>query len=339
MEPDKPAKPDKAHRPGRAGRSGGKRDSAGDPGGATTTTPTATPTSSAPATAPPATTTTPPATTTTPPATTTTPEPTGIGQPQNATRAGDRRAAKNRTSTGARGIGTASATSPATAVGGAAESGGERANQNKDSKDRGPSVVERIVNRIPPQLIAALCAMALLALSFALLSLRERRRYARARQDALIDPVTGIANRLAFERRMSLEWNRAKRYQRPLGVLLLDLDDFKRVNDTHGHAEGDRVLQEAATTLDARVRDTDFAARVGGDEFVVLCPETDADGLEYLAGSLRAEIKDLPVGASLGLAEHRPDDQSPAELMQRADTAMYNDKDRKHLAERRSLAA
>ena len=84
----------------------------------------------------------------------------------------------------------------------------------------------------------------------------------------------GIATRVAFEERLAEEWRRAKRYRRRLGLLMLDLDDLDEMNATHGRAAGDRVLREVAACISAVIRDSDVAARIARNEFVVLCPET-----------------------------------------------------------------
>jgi len=80
---------------------------------------------------------------------------------------------------------------------------------------------------------------------------------------ARTDPLTGLPNRRAFREALEREWLRAQRYRRPLGLFLLDLDDFKQVNDEHGHLVGDQVLRQVASTLRGAIRDTDFIARYG----------------------------------------------------------------------------
>jgi diguanylate cyclase (GGDEF)-like protein len=171
-----------------------------------------------------------------------------------------------------------------------------------------------------------LLVLAGLTTSFGLMSLRERRRSVRAANDALADPLTGLSNRHGFESQLGKEWKRAERYSHPLGLLLLDLDGFKQVNDTHGHATGDRVLREAAAVIVGRVRETDVAARLGGDEFVVICPETHGPGLEALADGLRDELAEHSIAASVGFAQREDADAGPSELIARADEAMYRQK-------------
>lgn len=187
-------------------------------------------------------------------------------------------------------------------------------------------VITQIVEKIPAWMRWALIALALAALISSALLAREMHRRREAEEDAMVDALTGISNRKAFERRLDLEWKRAERYGRSLGLLLLDLDGFKQVNDIHGHAAGDVVLREVAERLDQRMRDTDLVARIGGDEFAVICPETGARDLESISNHLaEAATRDLtnPVGVSIGVAEYRPGDPSMDELIDRADQAMY----------------
>lgn len=191
------------------------------------------------------------------------------------------------------------------------------------------SVVSVLVDVIPASLRLMLIAAGVLAAALAALSLRERHIRRRAERVALVDPLTGIPNRLAFEEGLTRAWKHAQRYGRPLGLLLMDLDGFKQVNDRAGHAAGDRLLSEVATKLTARMRDTDTLARFGGDEFVAICPETEGPALEGMVRSLRdftSEALSLPVRLSIGAAQFKPDDTQPLDLLIRADEAMYRQK-------------
>jgi diguanylate cyclase (GGDEF)-like protein len=152
---------------------------------------------------------------------------------------------------------------------------------------------------------------------------------------ALIDPVTKLPNRQAFEDRLTMEWKRSERYERELGLLLLDLDDFKQINDSQGHAKGDEVLRRTAQSLSDRIRESDMAARFGGDEFVVLCPETDAPGMKALARSLEERLKAASIHTSVGFTQREPEDEGPEEFVDRADAAMYRRKQRRHVARER----
>jgi diguanylate cyclase (GGDEF)-like protein len=161
--------------------------------------------------------------------------------------------------------------------------------------------------------------------SSALFAPRSRR----SRKDALIDPLTGIPNRLAFDERLSEEWRRARRYKRPLGLLMLDLDELKEINDTEGHAAGDRVLRAVAECISEDIRHSDQVARLGGDEFVVLCPETPAEALNQTAEKLRERLEARGIAISMGRAELEPGDESPHDLVARADVAMHQHKQRR----------
>ena len=179
---------------------------------------------------------------------------------------------------------------------------------------------------MPDELKLALALAIALAIGVALALLRERRRSRRAQESALRDPLTSLANRVAFDQRMAIEWERFRRHGRPFGVLMLDLDELKRVNDEHGHSAGDRVLQQAGASIGERVRRSDFPARFGGDEFCVISAETDEDGLRDFGESLRRSIEADGNPVSVGWALASPDDEGPVPLLDRADSAMYEDK-------------
>jgi diguanylate cyclase (GGDEF)-like protein len=201
-----------------------------------------------------------------------------------------------------------------------------------------PSLVGRVINHIPAEYRIALIGLALLSALFAGISLRERRRSRRVERQALVDTLTALPNRQAFERRLAKEWRRAERYERDVGVLMLDLDDFKAINDGQGHAAGDRALGEAAMLISGRIRSADLAARWGGDEFVVLCPETNAVGLKVLARSLEDRLKHAGIASSAGYAERESGDLGPADMLARADVSMYARKQRERKrTERRSV--
>jgi diguanylate cyclase (GGDEF)-like protein len=152
---------------------------------------------------------------------------------------------------------------------------------------------------------------------------------------AATDALTGLANRRAFDAVLEREVERARRYRRPLSLVLLDLDHFKMVNDTHGHAVGDAVLTTAATIIAALIRGTDTAARVGGEEIALLLPETTIDGAVEFADRVRSALEQarhatvagartLRVTASAGVASVPVlGGHDPAALYRAADRALY----------------
>ncbi|MGH9901603.1 MAG: diguanylate cyclase [Pyrinomonadaceae bacterium] len=151
---------------------------------------------------------------------------------------------------------------------------------------------------------------------------------------AFTDHVTGLANRRRFERQLEREVTRTTRYGRQFCLLLIDIDNFKRVNDTYGHDAGDEAIRFLASALQSGTRGIDMAARVGGDEFAIILPETDfAKGLE-VAERLRAAVAamDVPVAgritASFGLAEFPLCARDRRELYAAADAALYEAKRR-----------
>lgn len=147
------------------------------------------------------------------------------------------------------------------------------------------------------------------------------------------DALTGLANRRCFMEALHQEVERAARYVRPLSLVLLDLDHFKKVNDTHGHAAGDEVLRVAAGVLQAACRDVDLAARLGGEELALILPETRSEGAAAVAERIRQEMESrghrspdgvpFHVTASFGVASTKGGDRSAEALLQVADEALY----------------
>jgi diguanylate cyclase (GGDEF)-like protein len=153
---------------------------------------------------------------------------------------------------------------------------------------------------------------------------------------AVTDPLTALRNRRFLYQELEREFNRARRYGHPLAVMMLDLDHFKRVNDGYGHQMGDRVLQLMGDVLRSSTRNTDLLGRFGGEEFMVIAPETGFDVVEIVAERIRTNIKQRslaagggipPVTASIGVAttEH-PEAGSTDELVRQADEALYRAK-------------
>jgi diguanylate cyclase (GGDEF)-like protein len=159
----------------------------------------------------------------------------------------------------------------------------------------------------------------------------DRDRFAR---EARVDPLTGLDNRTAWGDVLVMEEARRSRYPRPVSIISADVDNLKAVNDRYGHAAGDRIIRAAADLLRTHARTADRVARVGGDEFLVLMPETDANGAARYVGRLRVAIRGIPVdegphlALSLGAATAK-DQESLVAAMGRADAAMYGAKKRR----------
>ena len=154
--------------------------------------------------------------------------------------------------------------------------------------------------RIRYAALGSFALLVLVALMFAGPLLRMLGDFRRVASQATTDALTGVANRRSFDEELALEWRRAHRIGDSLALVLVDLDDFKKVNDTHGHPAGDAVLRTVGEVLGAGVRQIDLAARYGGEEFVVLVPESDLAGALQLAKRLRLAISkarvELPNG-------------------------------------------
>jgi diguanylate cyclase (GGDEF)-like protein len=186
------------------------------------------------------------------------------------------------------------------------------------------------------RLLAYVAALVFVFFSEARL-LREFSKYgSMMNQLALTDALTGINNRRHFNLQLTNEYARAKRYGTPLSLVLLDLDHFKVLNDTHGHHEGDKVLKHVATLVSKHLRTNDFVARIGGEEFVVLLPSTNRNEAFQLIERIREKIaqltlttdtkKHMTITASFGIAELSPETASEEALLKQADQALYKAK-------------
>ena len=154
------------------------------------------------------------------------------------------------------------------------------------------------------------------------------------------DGLTGIPNRRFFDESYRTEWLRARRYQKTLAVIMIDIDYFKRYNDTFGHMQGDECLKSIALAISASIRrPPDLAARYGGEEFIILLPETSTEGAKTVSDNIRKKVAALQldhpeslvskkVTVSMGIADCLPDlKQDPSELIIRADQALYRAKE------------
>jgi len=151
------------------------------------------------------------------------------------------------------------------------------------------------------------------------------------------DPLTGLGNRGATLAELQNRFDLSRRHGRPLAVIVCDLDHFKGVNDTYGHGAGDIVLAAFGERVRQNLRGTDLAGRIGGEEFLMILPETDMEGALLLAERLRSAIGDtsypladgtIQVTCSLGVAERLPEDRDGGTLLGRADGALYQAKRR-----------
>lgn len=167
---------------------------------------------------------------------------------------------------------------------------------------------------------------------------RNAALQARLAHEAATDPLTGVRNRRYFDRVLAREIALANRVHAPIGLLLLDLDHFKQINDLYGHPVGDTVLRGLAHALASHTRTSDVIARLGGEEFAILLPDTDAAGAAVVAEKLRWTIADWPaagesgepfnVTVSVGIAVAARGQATPRALLSAADRALYRAKQR-----------
>ena len=165
--------------------------------------------------------------------------------------------------------------------------------------------------------------------------LRENLQlYLEMKKMASTDSLTGLYNRHFFNEFFRLKIEHAKRYQEPLSVMLIDINGFKKINDRHGHLQGDAVLKAVAQLLVAQLRSADLVARFGGDEFVIVMPETGLESAQLVAERLKnlaspQQVSKIPVSLSVGLAGYQAG-LSPEQLLETADQDLYRQKSQVH---------
>jgi diguanylate cyclase (GGDEF)-like protein len=171
----------------------------------------------------------------------------------------------------------------------------------------------------------------------AIVSIENASLHATVERQAVTDELTGLANARAFRSILDREIERSRRFQTPLGLVMADLDNFKQVNDRHGHPQGDEVLASVAAVLRDLSRDIDAPARYGGEELAVVLPQTDAEGAALLAERMREAVErlrvprvtgrgSLRVTASFGVASMPESASDREKLVAAADAALYRAK-------------
>ncbi len=156
--------------------------------------------------------------------------------------------------------------------------------------------------------------------------LRQQTNHLMTFTEVRTDPLTGVSNRRALDDTLVSQFAMATRYESKFSLVIYDIDHFKRVNDQQGHLQGDRILQNVARLLDESVRETDIVVRYGGEEFVVVMPETNLEGACVFGERMRAKIEEeLPVTVSGGVAAALDGDTAES-LLARADAALYSAK-------------
>ena len=189
---------------------------------------------------------------------------------------------------------------------------------------------EFLSNRLTYIYVFVTTAVVFIALGYVL-----GRQADELRRLSMTDALTGLSNRHAFHTRLRDEWRRSRRYHAPLGLLLIDVDGLKQVNDQQGHEAGDRVLRDVAGAIRHTLRGTDIGARWGGDEFAIIAPNSGPGAAKRLGQRLLVHLRertrgeDKPLTVSVGLAIFDPAQQSPRSmkmLMRAADQALYQAK-------------
>lgn len=176
------------------------------------------------------------------------------------------------------------------------------------------------------------------AVQSAMIDITERKNIeGQLKHMAYHDALTGLPDRNAFETQLDDELNRAIRYKHALSLLILDLDHFKSINDVYGHQAGDKILRSFSMLLEQVIRNTDFAGRYGGEEFIIILPETTLSEAEELAERMRKKIeahtftisddKKIKVTSSIGIASFPDHAQTKLNLIRAADSSMYKAKE------------
>jgi two-component system cell cycle response regulator len=157
----------------------------------------------------------------------------------------------------------------------------------------------------------------------------NKRLFEENQRLAVTDPLTGLHNRHKLQEALTTELERAKRYGRPLSIIMVDMDDLKSINDNHGHATGDEALRVVGKAIMRCIRKVDMGTRFGGDEFLVLLPEADEQEAATVAARIDQEIRSIDfdageLSASIGVAQWNEGFSEPEDFIHAADEAMYS---------------
>ncbi|MDH5433102.1 MAG: GGDEF domain-containing protein [Gammaproteobacteria bacterium] len=167
-------------------------------------------------------------------------------------------------------------------------------------------------------------------------TVRLKDELAAQKMRAQTDQLTQLPNRYSYNERLTQEYNRWRRYRSPLSLVVGDIDFFKQINDTHGHEAGDKVLRQVASYLQSQLRESDFIARFGGEEFIILLPETNMLDATKAVNKIRLGVKNLKIrheshviqlAMSFGVSEFENND-TPKAVFEKADKALYRAKDK-----------
>ena len=202
------------------------------------------------------------------------------------------------------------------------------------TRRRAPRALDDLVRFIPGWIKAMLLLISLLLLLALVGVLKSRRQLAQALRRAHSDAVTGLPNRAAVDEALGRIAGQAGRRNAPMAVAMLDLDHFKSINDSYGHAKGDDVLAAVGAVARAEVRSGDFVGRFGGEEFLVVMPDTAEDGAYIVAEKLQRAFREMgvleadrPITASFGVAGGLGAQQELVNLVPAADAALYRAKE------------
>lgn len=192
------------------------------------------------------------------------------------------------------------------------------------------------VQHIPMSLFFMLLGL-IMGILLAMYLYRENRKYMHWKKQSDTDPLTDLYNRRYLMDRLKQETMRSRRYQRPMSLLMIDVDDFKSFNDTYGHNNGDLILRLVSLTLRSIIREPDVIARYAGDEFIVILPESNVKEAGFTAERIQAELAkvgqvikfsetDLKITLSIGVTEYTSDIGNLDAFIEKVDQAMYTAK-------------